>query len=68
MQAGHGLWRAPYILDGGGPDNDPGFYRPINACQFGAAGGLSGGGSDESDGLAHPAWHDARPLHYRRHR
>ena len=20
MQAGHGLWRAPYILDGGGPD------------------------------------------------
>ena len=39
MQAGHGLWRAPYILDGGGPDNDPGFYRPINACQFGAAGG-----------------------------
>ena len=39
MGAGHGLWRAPYMLNGGGPDNDPGFYRPINACQFGAVGG-----------------------------
>ncbi|MEI7909897.1 MAG: hypothetical protein WCK77_09705, partial [Verrucomicrobiota bacterium] len=39
LGAGHGLWRVPYILDGGRPDNDPGFYRPINACQFGAVGG-----------------------------
>jgi hypothetical protein len=39
LGAGHGLWRAPYMLNGGGPDNDPGFYRPINACQFGAVGG-----------------------------
>jgi hypothetical protein len=40
LAAGHGLWRAPYVLDGGGPDNDPGFYRPINACQFGGTGGF----------------------------
>ena len=40
VAAGHGLWRAPYMLDGGGPDNDPGFYRPINSCQFGGKGGF----------------------------
>jgi hypothetical protein len=41
VEAGHGLWRAPYMLSGGGPDNDPGFYRPINACQFGGMGGMA---------------------------
>lgn len=40
LAAGHGLWRAPYMLSGGGPDNDPGYYRPINACQFGGVGGF----------------------------
>ena len=55
MRAGHGLWRAPYILDGGGPDNDPGFYRPINACQFGAAGGYP-----VSDLMKAMIWHTLR--------
>lgn len=41
--ASHGLWRAPYMFDGGAPDNDPGFYRPINACQFGGNGGVPTG-------------------------
>jgi hypothetical protein len=40
MQSGLGMWRVPYIYDSflyNG--NDPGFYRPIIACQFGAVGG-----------------------------
>jgi len=40
MKSGLGMWRVPYIYDSflyNG--NDPGFYRPIIACQFGAVGG-----------------------------
>ena len=39
MAAGLGLWRKPYFFDPDHHTNDPGFYRPINACQFGAKGG-----------------------------
>lgn len=39
MKAGLGLWRVPYLFDSTLHDNHPGYYRPINACQFGALGG-----------------------------
>lgn len=39
MAAGLGLWRVPYIFGSVENDNHPGYYRPINACQFGASGG-----------------------------
>lgn len=41
MMAGLGLWRIPYIFDSVKHDNDPAYYRPMNACQFGAKGGLN---------------------------
>jgi hypothetical protein len=34
-----GLWRVPYFYDKKNYEHDPGYYRPINACQFGAKGG-----------------------------
>jgi hypothetical protein len=40
MNANLGLWRVPYIFDSVKFDNDPGFYRPVIACQFGAKGGI----------------------------
>lgn len=39
MQSGHGAWRVPYMHGSLANDNHPGFYRPINACQFAAVGG-----------------------------
>ncbi len=39
MTAGLGLWRVPYFFDQDLNDHDPAYYRPINACQFGAKGG-----------------------------
>ncbi len=39
MAAGLGLWRVPYFFDGHRHKHHVGFYRPINACQFGARGG-----------------------------
>lgn len=40
IAAGLGMWRLPYIFGSVHSDNHPGYYRPINASQFGAAGGL----------------------------
>jgi hypothetical protein len=40
MEAGLGLWRVPYIFESEGNGDNPGRYRPIIACQFGARGGL----------------------------
>ena len=40
MDSGLGLWRVPYFFDFDDHENDPGYYRPINACQFGARGGI----------------------------
>ncbi|MES2475491.1 MAG: hypothetical protein V4640_06905 [Verrucomicrobiota bacterium] len=37
--AGLGLWRVPYIAGSVRHADDPGEYRPISACQFGAVGG-----------------------------
>jgi hypothetical protein len=40
MKSGLGMWRVPYIYDSFLHNgNDPGYYRPIIACQFGAVGG-----------------------------
>jgi hypothetical protein len=39
MAAGLGMWRIPYFFDGDRHKHHVGFYRPINACQFGARGG-----------------------------
>ncbi len=39
MAAGLGMWRMPYFFDGHRHKYHVGFYRPINACQFGARGG-----------------------------
>lgn len=39
MAAGLGMWRVPYFFDGDRHKYHVGFYRPINACQFGARGG-----------------------------
>lgn len=39
MAAGLGMWRVPYFFDGHRHKYHVGFYRPINACQFGAKGG-----------------------------
>jgi hypothetical protein len=39
MSAGLGIWRKPYFFDGDRYKHHAGFYRPINACQFGAQGG-----------------------------
>ncbi len=39
MAAGLGLWRLPYFFDGDRRKHHMGYYRPINACQFGARGG-----------------------------
>jgi hypothetical protein len=33
------MWRVPYFFDGHRHKYHVGFYRPINACQFGARGG-----------------------------
>lgn len=39
MAAGLGMWRIPYFFDGDRHRHHTGYYRPINACQFGARGG-----------------------------
>lgn len=39
MAAGLGMWRVPYFFDNHRHKHHPGYYRPINACQFGARGG-----------------------------
>ena len=39
MATGLGLWRVPYIGSSVRNSDDPGEYRPISACQFGAVGG-----------------------------
>ena len=39
MAAGLGMWRIPYFFDGDRHRHHTGYYRPINACQFGTRGG-----------------------------
>jgi hypothetical protein len=39
MVAGLGMWRKPYFFDKVRHTYHIGYYRPINACQFGARGG-----------------------------
>ncbi|RYD22661.1 MAG: hypothetical protein EOP88_07240 [Verrucomicrobiaceae bacterium] len=39
MAAGLGMWRTPYFFDVHRHRYHMGYYRPINACQFGARGG-----------------------------
>ncbi len=39
MKGGLGYWRRPYIFGSVNSGNHPGYYRPINASQFGGMGG-----------------------------
>lgn len=39
METGLGMWRMPYFFDDPRHRYHIGYYRPINACQFGARGG-----------------------------
>lgn len=39
VKSGLGLWRVPYVFGSDEADDHPGYYRPINACQFGGMGG-----------------------------
>ncbi|MCW1915663.1 DUF3431 domain-containing protein [Luteolibacter sp. GHJ8] len=39
LSSGLGLWRAPYVYGGVANNDDPGFYRTMNACHFGVRGG-----------------------------
>ncbi len=39
IEAGIGAWRVPYLFDSVHNADHPGYYRPMNACQFGTVGG-----------------------------
>lgn len=40
IKSGLCFWRTPYFLNSAKHDNDPSFYRPINASHFGSTGGM----------------------------